>query len=69
MDYRNLGYSISFALGAYLYFKFHKWWENGKENDSIDLKLLNWVQIIKNWIVIVVFNILAIVYFFKSILN
>ena len=68
MNYQYLGYSISFVLGAYLYFRFHKWWAKGKENDSESVKPLNFVKAVKNWTVIVVFCILAIIYFFKSIL-
>ncbi len=37
VDYRNLGYSISFALGAYLYFKFYN---GGKVEKKMTIRFL-----------------------------
>jgi hypothetical protein len=67
VDYRNLGYSISFALGAYLYFKFYKWWKSGKENEDKNLRLFYYQRVISSWIIIFGFILFAIIYFFKAI--
>jgi hypothetical protein len=68
VDCRNLGYGISFALGAYLYFKFYKWWKSGKENEKEDknLRLFYYRKVISSWIIIFGFILFAIIYFFKS---
>lgn len=68
MEYRYLLYSFLCALGAFLYYKFHKWWLNGtKKKEQVVKDEMRHSKIIKNWMIIVMFSLAAIIFLIKSI--
>lgn len=67
MIYGNLAYSFLFALSAYMYYKIHKWWLTGRDENPIFFKPSTTVGTVKDWIIIIALIITSIIFFFKSI--
>jgi hypothetical protein len=67
MDYKNLLYSILFAVLSVGYYKIHKWWREGRDENPIFYKLDTDIGTFKNWVIIIVLVITSIVFFFKSL--
>ncbi len=67
MIYENLMYSVLFGLGSFAYYKIHKWWLNGRDENPVFFKPSTTFGTIKNWIIIIALAITSIVFLFKSI--
>lgn len=68
MDYNLLLSSLLFAVAAFAYYKFNKWWVNvRKEKSEGFYKPITNIGIIRNWIIIIGFAMASTVYFFKAI--
>jgi hypothetical protein len=67
MIYENLIYSIFFGLASFLYYKIHKGWRNGRDENSLFFKPSTTLGTIENWIIILALGITSIVFLFKSI--
>ncbi len=66
----NLLYSILFLTIAFIYFKFHKWWQNmRKEKEEVLNKDFKKVGIIKDWIIIGLCLITSVIYFIEFLLE
>lgn len=66
MDYISLIYSVLFAIVAYAYYKIHKWWLNGRDENPIFFKPNTTIGTVKNWIIIISLVITSIVFLLKS---
>lgn len=66
MDYTSLIYSIAFAIGAFGYYKIHKWWLSGRDGNPIFFKPNTTIGKIKNWIIIILLTITSLVFLLKS---
>ncbi|WDO13685.1 hypothetical protein MH928_03040 [Flavobacterium sp. WW92] len=67
MDYEYLLYSILLGLGAFFYFRIHKWWIKGRDENPIFFKPDTIVGKIKDWVIIILFALASLVFFFKAI--
>ena len=63
----NLIYGILFGLASFLYYKIHKDWRNGRDENSLFYKPSTTFGTFKNWIIIFVLGITSIVFLLKSI--
>lgn len=66
MNYMHLICSISFLICSFAFYKIHKLWQKNavEKNDyKFQIKAGNF----KDWIIIIMLLISAIIYFFKSI--
>lgn len=67
MEEKYFIYGVLFAVGALLYYKFYRWWLNGREDNDAFFKPNTKIYIFKNWFVIIILIITSLVYFIKSI--
>jgi preprotein translocase subunit Sec63 len=67
MDYKNLLYSILFGILTVGYYKIHKWWREGRDENPFFYKLDTNIGTFKDWVIIIVLAITSIVFFFKSL--
>lgn len=67
MDYKNLIFSILFAMAAFGYYKIHKWWLNGCEKDTLNFKPDTSFKTFKNWVMIIGLALTSIVFLIKSL--
>lgn len=49
----NLILSILFGLAAILYYKTHKWWLSGRDENPIFFKFGTKVNAFQNWVIII----------------
>lgn len=66
MNYENLFYSILSGILAFGYYKIHKWWREGRDENPFFYKLDTNIGTFKDWIIIIALAITSIVFFFKS---
>jgi uncharacterized membrane protein YidH (DUF202 family) len=62
-------YGVLFAMGAFLYYKFYRWWLRGREKNDAFYKPNTKIYIFKNVFVIVVLIIMSLIYFIRTIKN
>jgi hypothetical protein len=68
MDYISLLYSAQFGLGAFLFYKLHKWWANMiKKKSEAFFKPDLYLRKFTHWIIILGLTIASVIYFLKSI--
>jgi hypothetical protein len=68
MDYKSLLNSFLFAVAAFVYYIFNKWWVNmRKEKAEGFYKPDTYVGIVSNWTIIISLAITSIVYLFDAI--
>lgn len=65
MNY-NLLYAILFSITSFGFFKLHKWWLKGR-NENEESKPFTYAGIFKHWLIIIGLALAAIVNFFKAI--
>lgn len=65
-DYISLIYSILFAIGSFVYYRIHKWWRHGRDEDVSIFKPNTTIGTIKDWIMIVALAITSIVFLIRS---
>lgn len=64
----NLILSILFGLASILYYRIHKWWLSGRDENPIFFKFGTKVNVIQNWIIIVFLAITSLGFLIKSII-
>lgn len=69
MNNMDFIYGVLFVIGAFLYYKLHKFWLKGREKNEAFYKPNTKIYIFKDKFVIVILIIMALVYFMKSIKN
>lgn len=69
MKENNFIYGILYAIGAFTYYKFYRWWLNGREKNEAFFKPLTKVYILKDWFLIITLIIMSLVYFIRFIKN
>lgn len=67
MVYENLIYSILFGLASFVYYKIHKGWRNGRDENPLFYKPSTTFGTVKNWMIIIALGITSIVFLLKSI--
>jgi hypothetical protein len=68
MDYKSLSFSLLFAVAAFAYYLFNKWWVNvRKEKAEGFYKPDTYIGIVSNWIIIIGLTITSLVYLFDAI--
>jgi len=67
MNYKYLLYSILFGILTFGYYKIHKWWLEGREENPIFYKRDTIIGTFKNWVIIIFLAMTSIVFFFKSL--
>ena len=60
-------YGILFGLGAFLYFKLHKWWLKDRKDNPAFNKIITDGDSIKNKLVIILLIFVSLFFLFKSI--
>ena len=63
----NLILSILFGLASFLYYRIHKWWLSGRDENPIFFKFGTKVNVIQNWIIIIFLAITSFGFLIKSI--
>lgn len=66
MNYENLFYSILCVILAFGYYKIHKLWREGRDENPFFYKLDTNIGTFKDWVIIIALAITSIVFFFKS---
>ncbi len=66
MIYENLFYGILCGTLAFGYYKIHKWWRKGRDENPLFYKLDTNIGTFKDWVIIIALAITSIVFFFKS---
>lgn len=66
MDYISLGYSVLLGILALGYYKIHKWWLSGRDENPIFFKPNTTIGKVKDWIIIISLAIASIVFLLKS---
>lgn len=66
MDNKYLLYSLLYLLGASVYYKIHKWWQNEpkEENSNKDFKFMIFF---KNWTIIIMLLLASLISIIKSL--
>ena len=64
----NLILSILFGLASILYYRIHKWWLSGRDENPIFFKFGTKVNVIQNWIIIIFLAITSLGFLIKSII-
>jgi len=64
----NLILSILFGLASFLYYRIHKWWLSGRDENPIFFKFGTKVNVIQNWIIIFFLAITSFGFLIKSII-
>ena len=68
MDYKYLLHSFLYFLGAFLYYKIHKWWSNDPKNkEETSVESLRFMIFFKNWSIIVILIFFSITSLIKCI--
>lgn len=67
MDYKNLLYSILFGILTFGYYKIHRWWLEGRDENPVFYKRDTNIGTFKNWVIIIVLAITSVIFFFKSL--
>jgi len=67
MNFEHLFYCFLLVLCSFLYFKIHKWWMKGRDENPIFFEPDTIVGKIKNWIIIIALALASLVFFFKAI--
>ncbi|RXM42098.1 hypothetical protein [Flavobacterium sp. YO64] len=67
MDYKNLIFGVLFAIGAFGYYKMHKWWLEGRDSDTLNFKPDTSFRTFKNWVMIIGLAITSIIFFLKAL--
>ncbi|MFQ3173722.1 MAG: hypothetical protein ACI8W0_000819 [Flavobacterium sp.] len=64
----NLIYSLLFTNGAYLYFRFHKWWLSiRKEKEEVLNPDFKFVGVLKDWVIILILILAALSFLIKGL--
>ena len=66
MIYENLFIGILCGILAFGYYKIHKWWREGRDENLFFYKLDSNIGTFKDWVIIIALAITSIVFFFKS---
>ncbi len=66
MNYENLFYGILCGILAFGYYKIHKYWRKGRDENPFFYKLDTNIGTFKDWVIIIALGITSIVFFFKS---
>lgn len=64
----NLILSLLFGLASFLYYRIHKWWLSGRDENPIFFKFGTKVNVIQNWIIIIFLAITSLGFLIKSII-
>ncbi|MCY1231632.1 hypothetical protein D3C87_231150 [compost metagenome] len=67
MDYKNLFLSFTLAILVYLFYKFHKWWLNGREDITVYSKESTRLGKVKHWTIIIGLVLASAICFFKAL--
>jgi hypothetical protein len=66
MYYKYLIFSILYLIGAFVYYKFHKWWLSvRREKEEVLNQSFKSVGIIKDWVIIIMLLIASVISFAK----
>ncbi len=68
MVYEDLIYGILFGIASLLYYRIHKWWLKGRDDNPIFFKFGTTVYVIQNWIIIIFLGITSFVFLLKAII-
>jgi len=66
MIYENVILAVLFGLASFLYYKIHKWWLSGRDDNPVYYKPSTTFGVIKNWLIIMVLGITSVVFLLKS---
>ncbi len=66
INYENLILCLLLGLASFFYYKIHKWWLEGRDDNPSFFKPSTTLGVIKNWIIIFTLAIFSIVFLFKS---
>jgi hypothetical protein len=66
MIYENLVYGILFGIASFAYYKIHKWWLTGRDENPLFYKPNTTIGTVNNWIIIIILGIASLVYLLKS---
>ena len=64
----NLILSILFGLASILYYRIHKWWLSGRDENPIFFKFETNTKSLENWIIIIFLAITSLGFLIKSII-
>jgi hypothetical protein len=62
-------YGVLFIVGAFLFYKFYRFWLRGREKNDAFYKPNTRIYILKNKFVIIILIIMSLIYFIKSLKN
>lgn len=69
MQNESLILSILFGLASFLYYRIHKWWLSGRDENPAIFKFETNTKSLENWIIIIFLAITSLGFFIKSILE